>query len=157
MALCIGDKSMMPQALTGLAGELGFKRRDKPREYGKAWRVLHTQDINEYHRNYYHTKTKKSPQQYKKNLESGKWSRRKKKYGITKAQYDALLAEQNGNCYICGVHEEYNLRVDHDHSTGKVRGLLCSACNVALGGFKDDPVRLRAAANYIEQHQGKGF
>lgn len=148
---------MMPQALTGLAGELGFKRRDNPLEYGRAWTASNREKQNEYNRRYYHSHVKTDPTKHKAKLQSGTWSRRKAKYNITKAQYDQLLAQQSGNCYICGVHEEYNLRVDHDHVTGKVRKLLCNACNVALGGFEDDPIRLRSAANYIEQHQEKGF
>ena len=54
-----------------------------------------------------------------------------KKYGITLADYDSMCKLQNGQCKIC--KKEVNLVVDHCHQTGKVRGLLCAVCNLALG------------------------
>lgn len=77
----------------------------------------------------------------------------KHKYGITQADYDALLTAQNGLCAVCRkpeVIKDRPLRVDHDHKTGRVRGLLCHHCNVALGHFKDDPQLLRAAMEYLD-------
>jgi Pyruvate/2-oxoacid:ferredoxin oxidoreductase delta subunit len=80
-------------------------------------------------------------------------------YSITRAQYDELLAAQNGGCAICGVSGVV-LSVDHDHSCcdvdgrscGKcVRGLLCNGCNIAIGHMRDNPARLRAAADYLER------
>ena len=63
------------------------------------------------------------------------------KYGITEDQYNSMLVEQEGVCIICGQKETKKsrtgnivaLHVDHDHSTGKVRGLLCHKCNTILG------------------------
>lgn len=74
-------------------------------------------------------------------------------YGLTPEDYDKLLASQNGVCAICGAKEAlngYKLYVDHDHATGKVRGLLCHHCNIALGALRDNPTLLRKAAKYIE-------
>jgi predicted nucleic acid-binding Zn ribbon protein len=77
-------------------------------------------------------------------------------YGITAEQFAAMLEEQNNLCAICRSPEwpgkGSRPHVDHDHATGKVRGLLCGKCNVALGNMHDDPVRLRAAAAYVEAH-----
>lgn len=83
-----------------------------------------------------------------------------RRYGITSARYDALLAAQNGGCAICGraCSTGRMLAVDHDHaccpgatSCGRcVRGLLCNSCNHAIGKFEDSPAWLRAAANYVE-------
>jgi hypothetical protein len=86
--------------------------------------------------------------------ESRQKSRRRKLYGITLNDYQALLAVHNGGCWICGStttskHHKY-LSVDHDHATGKVRGVLCANCNHGLGSFKDNPDRLRRAAEYLE-------
>lgn len=53
-------------------------------------------------------------------------------------------------CIICGDSES-KLAVDHDHKTGKIRGMLCSHCNRGIGHFRDDPVLMRFAATYIEQ------
>lgn len=73
-------------------------------------------------------------------------------YGMSSADYDALLDKQEGRCAIC--REECAtgkmLAVDHCHSTGKVRGLLCARCNRGIGNFDDSPARLRKAAKYLE-------
>ncbi len=80
------------------------------------------------------------------------------KYGIDRDEYDAMFAAQGGVCAICGNAEtRVNprtatirlLTVDHDHSTGAIRGLLCNNCNRALGLFGDDLSRVRAAALYL--------
>jgi hypothetical protein len=73
----------------------------------------------------------------------------KQLYGLSKREYEALLLEQQGRCAIC--HVEDSLVVDHSHSTGAVRGLLCHACNTALGLMRDDPDVLCTAAAYIER------
>ena len=74
-----------------------------------------------------------------------------KKYGLTQHDYDQMNEEQDGLCAIC--HEENvngrDLYVDHNHDTGKVRGLLCSSCNTGLGFMKDNPRRLFGAAEYL--------
>ncbi len=79
------------------------------------------------------------------------------KYKITLADYEAMLAAQGGVCAICGNAPDWNrpghvpLVVDHCHTVGRVRGLLCHGCNQALGLMRDDPGRLRKAANYVER------
>lgn len=65
-----------------------------------------------------------------------------------------MLAAQGGGCAICGsaaIFDRSHKRicVDHDHATGKVRGLLCGCCNLGIGYFKDDPKRIEAAARYL--------
>jgi hypothetical protein len=81
------------------------------------------------------------------------------RYGITLEQYNALLEEQGGRCAICRVDEPggslTKWAVDHCHNSLKVRGLLCTACNMGIGQLGDDPARLRAAADYIERSQQK--
>ncbi|WSM86340.1 endonuclease VII domain-containing protein [Actinacidiphila glaucinigra] len=72
----------------------------------------------------------------------------KRKYGITTAERDAMVGEQFGVCCIClDAPAEH---VDHDHGTGRVRGVLCFSCNAALGQFKDRPDVIRRAAAYVE-------
>lgn len=74
-------------------------------------------------------------------------------YGITLADYDALLARQNGVCFICQTKpRDQTLAVDHYHPTDFVRGLLCRDCNLGLGNFKDDPRLIRRAIAYLEAH-----
>ena len=77
----------------------------------------------------------------------------KRKYGITVEQYDAMLETQGGGCFICGrpPREEISLHVDHDHSTGKVRGILCFCCNNALADFQEDRLLLQKAADYLDR------
>jgi hypothetical protein len=82
----------------------------------------------------------------------------KHNYGITLEEYNNLLNSQNGRCAICDKMETQSsckngtidsLRVDHDHKTGKIRGLLCSKCNFALGHFNDDIELLNKAIKYL--------
>jgi Zn-finger nucleic acid-binding protein len=75
-----------------------------------------------------------------------------RKYGITLAQYDAMLLEQGGVCKTCGgVNATKPLFVDHCHTTGKVRGLLCQNCNWALGCVQDNPEILTALIQYLKE------
>jgi hypothetical protein len=74
-------------------------------------------------------------------------------YGIDVETYNKMFSEQRGCCAICGVHQsefDKSLAIDHDHVTGKVRGLLCILCNTALGKFKDDKNLLSAAIRYLD-------
>lgn len=73
------------------------------------------------------------------------------RYGMTAADYERMLEEQRYVCAACGSFTE--LVIDHDHKTDEVRGLLCHACNVALGLMRDDPERLERAAAYLRRHQ----
>lgn len=85
--------------------------------------------------------------------------RRQHAYGIDPATFDRLLASQGSHCLICrremflGVDKKGRadaLHVDHDHSSGKVRGLLCGDCNRGLGCFRDSPEALQRAASYLK-------
>jgi hypothetical protein len=78
-------------------------------------------------------------------------------YGMTLADYDAMLTRQNGGCALCGIKPEDQaarytkyLHIDHDHKTGKVRGLLCAEHNLMLGRWHDSATELRTAADYLE-------
>jgi hypothetical protein len=76
-------------------------------------------------------------------------------YKISLEDYNNLLIEQNFSCVICKEHMskfKKNLSVDHDHKTGKVRGLLCEHCNHGLGKFKDDTNILKEAIKYLENN-----
>lgn len=76
----------------------------------------------------------------------------KRVYGIPIERYDEMLRQQNGVCAIChnppDKHEK--LVVDHNHTTGHIRGLLCKHCNWGLGNFKDSPENLINAAKYLK-------
>jgi len=74
------------------------------------------------------------------------------KFGITEQQFEDLREVQGGVCAICDSPCEThpNLSVDHNHTTGANRGLLCFNCNVGVGKFDEDPELLRRAADYLE-------
>ena len=80
--------------------------------------------------------------------------RMKSLFGLTVEQYDYMYRRQNGLCAICsGVNlDGRRLHVDHNHATGKIRGLLCYRCNSALGYSKDSIEILHKAADYLENH-----
>ncbi len=110
----------------------------------------------------------KNPEMKKKQLAqwratpSGKVSVRKeylkRVFGLSLADYITMAVKQGGVCLICAQVETRKdrsgkvkpLSVDHDHLTGKVRGLLCDACNNAIGNLRDDPQIARAVARYLE-------
>lgn len=80
------------------------------------------------------------------------------RYGITNEQYQEMLKSQNGTCKICKGPETMkgrSLAVDHCHTTGQVRGLLCGKCNQGLGSFRDSPELLGSAVQYIESSRKK--
>ena len=68
--------------------------------------------------------------------------------------YRRMLSKQNGACAICKQVSQETLAIDHCHTTGKVRGLLCRKCNTGLGNYDDEPSRLREAAAYLEASRG---
>lgn len=84
---------------------------------------------------------------------------RYRKLGVCNARYDEMLTKQNGACAICNTKlnsSRYTkLAVDHCHKTGRVRGLLCTACNTAIGLLKDSTERLRSAIEYLKNTDGE--
>jgi hypothetical protein len=84
-----------------------------------------------------------------KRKQSNRKSHLKRKYGLTQEAFDEMLAAQGGGCAICGKPDADN--VDHDHFTGRVRGILCWNCNVGVGQFEDDSERLLAALSYLDR------
>jgi len=92
--------------------------------------------------------------------------KRLEKYDITTREYEKMRIEQDNKCAICGIDFDYlnkikkdivprtgKPRIDHDHRSGKVRGLLCSDCNIVLGCFKDNPLIILKAINYLREHK----
>lgn len=134
---------------------------------GEVWYTI-SMDSN-YHKDYYQrNKDKIAAQQkaYRKTTDKWRGSNREAvldryyaKYGLDYAKYLAMSEAQEHKCAICN-QEEINtdprtnrvrrLAVDHCHATGKIRGLLCFACNRALGGFKDSQDLLASAINYLK-------
>ena len=74
---------------------------------------------------------------------------RRREYGLTEEEYNSMVLKQNNICAICNKYSEKTLFIDHNHETGKVRGLLCSNCNTGIGLFKEDIVSLSRAIDYL--------
>lgn len=119
-------------------------------------------DKKEYDRLRYENKKeeiKNKTSEYKKN-NADKQSRYAyaytlKKYGLTIDDYNRMFEEQNGCCASCGDHQTLftkRLVVDHNHTTGKVRALLCNGCNTALGLLKEDEQRILNLLEYKRAH-----
>lgn len=118
---------------------LGIPYKAGTSEYQREWRKLNPERVHA---------------SYKKGHAQKRIYSRHYRYGITEEQFQQKLEEQKNVCAICGTdtpgrnHE--NFHVDHCHTTGKIRGLLCDKCNRGLGYFNDNPDALRKAAHYLE-------
>jgi hypothetical protein len=112
--------------------------KEKESARARAYYQAHKQEINEQCRAYHHAHKH----------DSG-FQRALRRYGISPAEYNALLAKQGSACAICRKRAKGRLCVDHCHLTGTIRGLLCHACNRALGALKDDQASLVAALAYL--------
>ena len=108
----------------------------------RADHQVHKQEINERSRAYYHA----HKQDIQPILRRGQL---KRLYGLSPADYDALLAKQDGVCATCGKPSKETLCVDHCHATGTIRGLLCRKCNTGLGCYEDDPATMITSLAYL--------
>ena len=80
-------------------------------------------------------------------------AKRLKKYGLTIEDFENMLESQGGLCAICGKDNNgKTFHVDHNHDTGKVRQLLCNACNIGLRSLQDDIEIVEKALNYLRKH-----
>jgi len=111
----------------------------------KAYRTIHKDELA----------TKKSAHYYA-NREKYQARERRHHYGISQEDFKRMLENQGDSCAIC-KKKGWNGKgpaVDHDHTTGKVRSLLCVKCNAALGQIGDDPNLALALARYLNRHKG---
>lgn len=141
------------------------------KEYKKQYRIRKKEELARKQKEYYQQNKEKASvygkEYYKKNKESLLVKQKNtyylSLYGITSIDYKELLEKQKGLCLICGKPERTrknncdslrNLAVDHCHTTGRVRGLLCRACNTLIGLAEEDTNTLRSAVDYLEKHRG---
>lgn len=108
---------------------------------------------NKYCLERYHSR-KSNPDYKAKRDQSLTNSHYKRKYGITLEQYEYQLNIQLGGCAVCkqACETGNRLAVDHNHSTGKIRGLLCKNCNIALGALKEDEDLIWNMLEYLKEH-----
>jgi len=124
--------------------------REKKLTYAKAYREANREKRRVYIRHRYAT----DPEFRAKKRESDRkreHARTCRRHGITVAEFDAMFAHQHGACGICERPFQGTPHIDHDHTTRRVRGLLCNKCNLGLGYYNDDPAFLRNAARYLER------
>ena len=135
------------------------------REYNLKWRK-ENKDRIKLHLELNREKTRRQARERWKNDPRVKiWARNnlmKKHYGITLEDFNLLVEKQDGICLICKQPPNNNkksdyLYVDHDHKTGKVRGLLCHKCNTGLGCYDDNVLLLEEAIRYLNLHRGKSI
>lgn len=122
-----------------------IKNIDKYKKYSAEYKEVNKDSIKEKRKPYREKNAFKISQQ----VRSRKF---KSRYGITKEQYDLMCGLQEFECLICNRQVLFpeRLNVDHDHKTGKIRGLLCGDCNRGLGCFKDNPEALKNAIKYLK-------
>jgi len=138
--------------------------REEIRIRDKIYRVTHRKEIRARAKNYYakhpekmRAKTRAYRARHPERAKINNRIYRFLHYGISQIEYDDLFNSQDGACAICRK-PNWNGRgpnVDHDHITGKVRGIICSSCNTALGMIGDNPNIARAMADYLEIKGGK--
>jgi len=135
---------------------MGNWSKEKRKEYNKNYRKINNEKLNKKDRErYWKNKEKKNKltrKYWKANSEKMHKARLWYAYKITAEDYDIMFAKQKGCCAICGRHQKElvkGLCVDHNHKTGKIRGLLCTDCNIGIGMFKDDLEMLQRAVKYL--------
>ena len=123
--------------------EYGNKNRKEILEKKRIYSATHKEDRKEYLKKY-----KKENRRTILNTDM------KRHYGVGIEAYDYFFNKQNGLCAICGLPPgKKGFHIDHDHKTGKIRGLLCVCCNLGLGGFRDNPNILQNAIKYLEKDE----
>jgi hypothetical protein len=115
----------------------------------KEQRKIYYKTNKEKYKDYYIKNKHEFLKKYRKNSRK---LRLPKKYNITIDEYELLYNNQNGCCKICGLKLEI-LCIDHNHTTGRVRGLLCGKCNSGIGFFNDNPDLLKNAAKYLKERK----
>lgn len=140
-------------------------KRDR-KEYNKQYRIKNKKHLKQYYKEYrdshkeerkeYRDSHKEKSKQYRiDNKEKIKNSIIKRKYGIPLEEYNIIFNKQEGRCAICGIHQNEmskTLHIDHDHKTGRIRGLLCGNCNLLIGNADDNITTLESAINYLRQN-----
>lgn len=111
----------------------------KRRELSAIYREKNREKLNERARVRYHSHREEELDRI-----------RMRKYGISGEMFRELTKKQKGKCPICSRLLLKNPSVDHDHNSGKIRGLICNKCNLSIGNAGDSPKILRALADYLE-------
>ena len=126
------------------------------KEYRKQYYNKNKEDrivkANKYYQENKEEVLKRGKQYYQENKEDKQWYWKTYKYNLTKEQYNTILLEQNNKCAIC-QDTLTKPHIDHCHTSGKVRAVLCSNCNTGIGKFKDDIDKLQRAIDYLNKYK----
>lgn len=129
---------------------LTAEQRAHRTETMRAWRAANPERARANNRAGTKRFREQNPERYREHCRR---ARLKKAFGISIEEYEALLAAQGGKCATCDSTEAdsrgWRLHTDHDHATGRIRGLLCGPCNRAIGLLNDDAERFAALAQYL--------
>lgn len=129
---------------------------ERAKEDGRKYRAANPERVKEYSKKYRAENPEKLKEDNKKyraaNREKLLSLGKEKKYGVSAKDVEQMNLTQGGACAICKVVPKKRLHIDHDHSSGKVRALLCNNCNLALGLLKDSSIVAHAAAGYLDYH-----
>lgn len=140
--------------------------KEEKAKYMVNWRASHKVDRRAYRRKWYKKNKKLAKNSQRKWISENKEKWRtiktnqflKRHYGISLIEYNDLLKQQNMCCAICGdsaLKYKRKLHVDHNHNTGKTRGLLCVNCNTGIGKFRESLTMLEKAKQYLLTHENK--
>lgn len=141
MKQCTKCKEYFPTSAFGVKSWINKdgSKTTKPKSHCR--KCINTDNLKRYHEN---PSTKSAHR-------SASYRHRIKSYGLTFEEYDNLLESQDSSCAVCGSKPNRSLVIDHCHTTGKVRGLLCDLCNKALGNVKDNVGTLKGLIKYLEK------
>lgn len=131
------------------------------REYMREYRKANREKVKAANKRSYMKHRERRKADMREAYQRSKWcGHLMRKYGVTREQYEQMLIDQGGVCALCSTGEAggrgNRFHVDHCHTTGKVRQLLCNACNHMLGCARDKPEVLLAAAEYLTRHRSSG-
>lgn len=125
-------------------------RKEYTKNYNKEYRKNHPPDEASRAKNYKAVKRYKATDKGKFKSYMGHIRR---KFGLSEENYLIMLYQQNGKCLLCGEPIGDDICVDHDHKTGKVRGLLHRLCNLGIGSLNDDVDMLEKAVKYLKRFE----
>lgn len=113
------------------------KNIERVRMRQARWRAKNRDAVRSYHRGW----------------ERARGSSRWKKFGVTLAEFNQMFLVQESKCAVCHTAAAKKWNLDHDHVTGRARGILCTTCNLGIGQMRDSADLCRAAAAYLDAHR----
>lgn len=158
---CSEECQLEHRRVTGYMNDYQEKNKEKLKAYNQSEerKEKKNKDRREKYQNdeEYRERQKKKAIEYNRRNPDRKLNQHLSKYGLTKDEYNQMIEKQNHRCLICGSEGDLSkphrpLYVDHNHITGKIRGLLCQNCNFMIGQARDDIEILEKGIRYLKEH-----